>query len=78
MINFASRKRLSGQQPSESLAVDIREAARLMGVGSGTVAGMCRSGELPSIVIGPRHRRILRSSIQEFLSGRLAEAMKSA
>ena len=57
----------------ESLAVDYREAGRLLGVSSRTVWALCHSGELAAISIG-RSRRILHSELERYVANRLAAA----
>lgn len=56
----------SATQSSEPLAVDLVEAARLLGLGKRKVEYMVQSGELASFKIG-RSRRIRRAVIVAYL-----------
>lgn len=54
-----------------SLLVDIDEAAALLSTGRRTVELLLSRGELPSLLISRRCRRIRRADIEAFIASRL-------
>ena len=51
------------------LAVTVKEAARLLGVSEHLAWGMVESGQLRSVKLGKRLRRVPRTAIMEVLEG---------
>ena len=51
------------------LAVTTKEAGRLLGVSEHVVAKMIKSGQLRSVKLGDKLRRVPRTAIMEVLGG---------
>jgi excisionase family DNA binding protein len=62
----------SAMAADEPLLCDVREAARLLAVGSSTVNELIARGELESVKIGAS-RRITRAGIEAYVTRLLAE-----
>lgn len=69
----SSRQQIVDVEPLTPLAVRPRAAAQLLGFGITRIHAMIKSGELRSFVDGGRARRILMSSISEYVERRLKE-----
>ncbi|BCW99827.1 MAG: hypothetical protein KatS3mg024_2654 [Armatimonadota bacterium] len=62
------------QNPSTLQTVTVKEAASLLRVSRPTLFRLLKSGELPSLMVGKRNRRIPLAAIQRMLN----EAMEKA
>ncbi len=69
MRDSAESATVGSEEPSEPLACTIREAARLLSLGTRKVEYMIQTGELESIKIG-RARRIPREAIDAYIKER--------
>ena len=59
------------------LAVTVKEAARILGVSEHLIWAMIKSGQLRSVKLGDRLRRVPRTAITELLEGKNGNATGS-
>ena len=57
-------------ETAEKLAFTIDEAAVILSCCPKTVRKLCKEGKIRSVALGPRARRIPRSVVQEYISGK--------
>ncbi len=62
------------REPSTLQTISVREAAELLRVSRPTLFRMLKTGELPSLIVGRRNRRIPLAAIRRMLD----EAMEKA
>ncbi len=62
------------ESPSTLQTISVREAAELLRVSRSTLFRMLKAGELPSLIVGRRNRRIPLAAIRRMLD----EAMEKA
>lgn len=65
-IRYGASAQIPAMEPDDALAVSYKFAGKLLGITDRMVFKLCQRGQLKAISIG-RARRVLRSSIAEFL-----------
>jgi excisionase family DNA binding protein len=66
-----------GEQPQKALVLSPKQAMEALGVSKATLFSLLRTGELPSVLLGPRIRKIRVEEITAYLDRKSAEQKRA-